>query len=66
MKKLVGTWVAFLIVLGVLSPLSVAFAGSAEDDANNVYEWTGSFDGGDGSTLNTSPNEDDGDADYSL
>ncbi len=43
-----------------------AFAGTAYEDANAVYEDTASFDGGYGSTINTEPNEADGDADYTL
>lgn len=64
----------FVTILSVLTFLSVNLlamtpsvqAQDAEEDANDVYEWTGSFDGGDGSTINTSPDEEDGEADYSL
>ena len=62
MKRFV--WTAVLLL--VLSAGSAAYAESAYEDANDVYGWTGSFDGGDGSTINTSPDEYDGDADYSL
>ncbi len=56
-----------LVVLLSLILCSVqAFAGSACEDANDVYTNTESFDGGSGSTINTSPDAYDGDADYSL
>lgn len=41
-------------------------AQDAEEDANDVYEDTEAFDGGSGSTINTSPDDEDGEADYSL
>lgn len=54
----------FLFGFAMFSPL--AFAETVYEDANDVYENTEAFDGGPGSTINTSPDEYDGDADYSL
>ncbi len=55
-----------VLCLGLILCSAQAFAGSANEDANDVYTNTESFDGGSGSTINTSPDAYDGDADYSL
>lgn len=57
---------AIALFAGLILMGGSAFANSAVEDANAVYEDTAAFDGGDGSTINTSPNEDDGSADYTL
>jgi hypothetical protein len=51
---------------GMILLVGAAHANSATDDANAVYEDTMAFDGGPGSTINTSPDAEDGSADYSL
>ncbi len=45
---------AGFICASVLAPLA-AFAGTATEDLGDVYENTSAFDGGPGSTINTSP-----------
>ena len=52
MKKIVA-----LSLLGVAFLAGLAYAETAMEDLDDVYQDTAAFDGGDGSTINTSPAE---------
>lgn len=44
---------SFMLALAVMAFSGTAFAGTPSEDLNDVLENTKAFDGGDGSTINT-------------
>ncbi len=49
-------FLALLVFLGLaVAKAQFAYAGTASQDASDVYQNTQAFDGGPGSTINTSP-----------